>query len=77
VTRVDFDPERKSIVLIAGNTLDRKSTIAFEQPAADRLVLEGDMEGHRVQMQLLLEDRQKYPLVNRPFHWVQEYPFNR
>ncbi len=75
--RTDIDLDRKSMVLIAGNTLDRKSKIVFQQPAADRLVLEGDMDGHRVQMQLLLEDRQKYPLVNRGFHWVQEYPFNR
>jgi hypothetical protein len=77
VYRTDIDPDRKSMVLIAGTTLDRKSTIAFEQPAADRLVLEGDMEGHRVRMQLLLEDREKFPLVSRGFHWVQEYPFNR
>lgn len=75
--RTNIDLDRKTMVLIPGNTMDRKSTIAFDRPAADRLVLEGEMEGHSVLMQLLLEDRGKYPLASRGFHWVQEYPFNR
>jgi len=75
--RTDIDLAGKTLVLIGGDTLDRTWTIALEQPAADRLALEGDMEGHHVRMQLLLEDRQKYPLVSRGFHWIQEYPFNR
>jgi len=28
-------------------------------------------------MQLRLVDRSKFLLVNRGFHWIAEYPFNR
>jgi hypothetical protein len=35
------------------------------------------MEGHQVHMRLQLFDRQKFELVSRGFHWIQEYPFNR
>jgi hypothetical protein len=31
----------------------------------------------KVHMQLQLVDRKTFLLVNRGFHWVQEYPFNR
>ena len=56
---------------------DWKATFVFQRPASDQLVLEGDMDGHRVKMQLQLFDRKKFLLVNRGFHWVQEYPLNR
>jgi hypothetical protein len=35
------------------------------------------LDGHKVQMQLEAMDRKQFLLVNRGFHWVQEYPFNR
>ena len=35
------------------------------------------MDGHAVHMQLKLKDRNQFLLVNRGFHWIQEYPFNR
>jgi len=41
------------------------------------LILDGQMDGHRVQMQFKLMDRGKFLLVSRGFHWIQEYPFNR
>jgi len=41
------------------------------------LVLDGDMDRHKVHMQLKLLDRNKFLLVSRGFHWIQEIPFNR
>ena len=40
-------------------------------------LLKGDLGGHPVDMQLELYDRNKFTLVSRGFHWVQEYPFHR
>jgi hypothetical protein len=45
--------------------------------AENQLTLDGDMDKHKVHMQLQLVDRKTFLLVNRGFHWVQEYPFNR
>jgi hypothetical protein len=35
------------------------------------------MDGHTIHMQLALFDRNRFLLVTRGFHWIQEYPFNR
>ena len=36
------------------------------------------MDGHKIRMQLRLEDRKDFPLfLKRGFHWISEYPFNR
>jgi hypothetical protein len=44
----------------------------FERRAPERLVLTGDMDGHKIRMQLQLLDRSTFLLVNRGFHWIQE-----
>jgi len=41
------------------------------------LLLDGAADNHEIHARLLLFDRSKFMLVNRGFHWVQEYPFNR
>ena len=56
---------------------DRGGSFTFEQPLADRLVLDGELNGHKMRMELQLFDRNNFLLVNRGFNWVQEYPFNR
>ncbi len=48
-----------------------------QRPASDKLLFEGTMDGHNVQMSLGLIDHTKFLLVSRGFHWIQEYPFNR
>jgi uncharacterized membrane protein YphA (DoxX/SURF4 family) len=49
----------------------------FQRPAGDFLVLDGEMDSHKIHMQLERFDEKKLLLVSRGFHWVQEYPFNR
>jgi hypothetical protein len=41
------------------------------------LVLDRNMDNHKILMKLRLFDRARFLLVNRSFHWIQEYPFNR
>jgi hypothetical protein len=67
----------KSVTLTNSSDKNWKAAFAFERPAADRLVLEGEMDGRKVRMQLVLLERQKFLLINRGFHWVQEYPLNQ
>jgi hypothetical protein len=54
-----------------------KAHFAFQQTDPAHLVLDGQMDGHPVQMRLALFDRNKLLLVNRGFHWIQEFPLNR
>ena len=48
-----------------------------ERPGPDRLILDGQMDGHKVRFDMRLIDRQKFLLVSRGFNWIQERPFNR
>ena len=64
-----------SIELNQGDT--KKGRMNFQRPSPDRLILDGEMEGHKVRMELQRFDSNKFLLVSRGFHWVQEYPYNR
>jgi hypothetical protein len=70
-----IDTAQKSIALTRGPTPAARFT--YEQPAANRLTLDGELDGHRLHLELQLVDRNSFLLVNRGFHWIQEYPFNR
>jgi uncharacterized membrane protein YphA (DoxX/SURF4 family) len=67
----------KTLALTKGDEKNRKGDFHFQRPAQDQLTLDGNMDGHTVHMQLQLVDRNKFLLVNRGFHWIQEYPYNR
>jgi uncharacterized membrane protein YphA (DoxX/SURF4 family) len=49
----------------------------FDRPTPDLLVLDGSMGGHKIHAELKRMDLQKFTLVNRGFHWVNEYPYQR
>jgi len=66
-----------TIALTKGTDKNWKASFTFERPTKDRLILDGNMDGHQVHMQLRLVDRNQFLLVSRGFHWIQEDPFNR
>jgi hypothetical protein len=72
-----LDAAHKTLALTRRDDAKWKSALAYGQPAADRLTLDGMFDGHRIQASLHRTDSSKFPLVSRGFHWVSEYPFNR
>jgi hypothetical protein len=72
-----IDTNSRTVALTSPNDKSFAANLTFEQPAADRLTLAGEMNGRAVRMQMHLVDRNSFPLINRGFHWIQEYPFNR
>lgn len=72
-----IDDKNKTISLTKGTDKNWKGSFTFDRPAQDKLVLDGSMGGHKVHMQLKLLDRNKLTLVNRGFHWINDYPFQR
>jgi hypothetical protein len=78
VFRSSIDEENQTITLIKGTGKSWRSTIlAYDRPAPDQLLLDGVMDNHKIHMQLKLLDHNKFNLVNRGFHWINEYPFQR
>jgi hypothetical protein len=67
----------KILALANDDNKNWRASFAFQRPAPDQLVLDGDMGSHKVHMQLKLLDRNKFLLVSRGFHWIQETPVNR
>ena len=75
--RSAIDDQSKTLTLTKPADKNWKATLAFVRSAPDQLALEGTMDGHKTQLRLKLQDRDKFTLVNRGFHWINEYPFQR
>jgi hypothetical protein len=72
-----IDDQAKTLTLTKPTDKNWKATFAFVRPAPDQLALDGTMDGHKIQLKLKLQDRDKFTLVNRGFHWINEYPLQR
>jgi hypothetical protein len=69
------DITAKSIALSAANK--EVGRFALDQPAPDRLVLDGEVGGHKLRMETSFYDRNKFQLPRGEFRWIQNFPFNR
>ena len=67
----------KTLALTKDADKNWKASLSYQRPAEDQLILDGNMDGRKVHMQLQLFDRKKFLLLSRGFHWIQEHPFNR
>jgi uncharacterized membrane protein YphA (DoxX/SURF4 family) len=72
-----INDQAKTLTLTKPADKKWQATFSYARPAPDQLILDGAMDGHKIQMQLKLLDRDKFVLVNRGFHWINEYPFQR
>ncbi len=73
------DLSAKTMTFAVGQGDQRKTigTFTIDQPAPDRLVLDGALNGKKIRMETHLFPRENFLLVNRGFNWIQELPFNR
>jgi uncharacterized membrane protein YphA (DoxX/SURF4 family) len=72
-----IDTTKNTLILSKYDDKNWKANFTFQRLSQDHLVLDGDMDGHKMRMELSLLDRNKFLLVSRGFHWIQEYPLNR
>jgi hypothetical protein len=72
-----LDPKKRSIELTGRDDPKATSTLTYQRPKPDVLLLSGTFEGKAFRARLHLEDASKLPLTSRGFHWINEYPFNR
>jgi hypothetical protein len=74
---VSIDVKDDTLVFSSDTDKNWKAAFSFERPSPGQLTLDGEMDGHKTRLQLKLLNRDKFLLVSRGFHWVQEVPFNR
>jgi hypothetical protein len=75
--RTAINPTEKTLVLTKGADKNWRANLTFQRPKQDKLIVDGRMEDHQVHIELQLTDRNKFLLVSRGFHWIQEFPLNR
>jgi hypothetical protein len=71
--KIDLDTKTITLTLAP----NAKSVMTVEQPAADRLILDGNLNGRNLHIETTSFDPSWFQLVNRGFNWIQELPFNR
>jgi uncharacterized membrane protein YphA (DoxX/SURF4 family) len=74
---VAINDKDKTIALTKDSDKNWKANFTFQRVGENGLILDGDMDSHKMHVQLQLVDMKKFVLVSRGFHWIQEYPFNR
>ena len=72
-----IDQDHRALTLTEAKTNELAAELNFQRPAPNLLVLDGILAGHTVHINLQLVDHKKFLILNRGFHWVQEYPLNR
>jgi uncharacterized membrane protein YphA (DoxX/SURF4 family) len=75
--RASIDAGAKSLGLTSNAVRGSKGSFTFQRPAPNQLTLDGNMDSQKLHIQLQLLNANKFFLVNRGFHWIQEYPINR
>ena len=66
-----------ALTLTTGGKTALPSRFSIQQPDPEHLILDSQMEGHKVRMETRRFDRNKFLLVSHGFNWIQERPLNR
>ena len=70
------DLDRKTFTLLSRDAKPVESLLRYQEQGND-LLFEGSLAGEPVRARLRRRDPGTFLLLNRGFHWVNEYPFNR
>ena len=72
-----IDPVRHSVTLTRESDPDGVATLTFTRSAPERLVLDGQMDGGAVHLELRWLGRENFPLANHTYRLIQESPHYR
>jgi uncharacterized membrane protein YphA (DoxX/SURF4 family) len=71
-----IDPPGKSFSISKPNDWMWRADFGYDNPQPDVLNLKGQMDGHQIAATLRRVDESQFLLLNRGFHWINEYPVN-
>ncbi len=74
---VEVDAAKKTLAMTRRLDPGWKVTAAYNQPAPDRLALEGTFDGKKIRALLHRTQPPEFLLETRGFHWINEVPYNR
>ena len=74
---LELDPKTQTMMLTSREDPNWKATFKYETPRPGFMNFKGELEGHQFEARMHRKDPSTFPLINRGFHWVNEYPYNR
>jgi hypothetical protein len=79
--RIQINFAAGTITLRQADLSDWKAELTFSQPDDDHLNFDGTIDGRVLRIKMKREDVDEFlaqfRLINRGFHWINEFPFNR
>lgn len=72
-----FDQEKKELLLKSTDKDSTKYVLNYNVIGKDRLILSGLTEKDSISVSFKRKNLSDFKLINRGFHWVSEYPYNR
>jgi hypothetical protein len=72
-----LDVDARTMELTKRDDTAWKANLTYQQPGPGLIAIEGTMEGQKIRAKLRRTDIADFLLINRGFHWINEYPFNR
>lgn len=66
-----LDVGRHTIALRKGNSRTWKASFTFHQPTPERMILDGEMDGRRIRLDLQLVPFDTFRLLNSGFRWIR------
>jgi hypothetical protein len=73
----EYDEKSKSLNLRKRGVANWKAHFTWDRPSEDVLTLQGSMDGHEIYTEMRRINEPNYLLVNRGFHWINEFPNNQ
>jgi hypothetical protein len=74
---LDADKQAMEIKKRGQTDADWRADFTYQQPDPKQLVLDGEMDGHKIHAKLDRYDESKFLLRSRGFRWSQDFSFNR
>jgi len=66
-----LDLTASSLMITKANSKTWKAQFTFERPAPDRLMIDGEMDGYKIHLQLHLVELDTFRLLNSGFRWIR------
>ena len=71
-----YDEAKKTIELTSRSNRTRRTTLAYERPDANTLIVTGKLDDQQIRA-VCRRGPEEFFLLDRGFHWVSERPLNR
>jgi hypothetical protein len=75
--RFQIPPHAGLLEVQSGGSQGHWDALKYTQPTPNTLSIEGQLGSQDIVVRLRRADESKLLLMNRGFHWISEYPFNR